>query len=499
MKRFFLLLAILTSCVPAFAGWTPPVRISEAGWQNTVYNTTLIAISDSVLHVVEDKEAPDDSIRYQRSTDWGNNWLPSMVLPQRSITSGSWGPSLVARDSLIFVSWSNSDNVGPYYGNIAFRKSDNLGQSWSPSLKILAPDIENIPLQTMGQIDSFIYIIYHDYVSNTDTLRFNIVRSYDQGQTWSSPSEIFRGFYLSNMQTVGVGNTIHLAWSGELEPNYVGPIYYAKSTDGGLTWSDNIDLRQTNVNIGTAVDLARDEHGNLVACWMDYRFSPYMTTGDIFCRISTDTGQTWQDEIQLTNLHLSDSPKAAWQGNTIGVVYIDNRDYDSSREELYFRKSTNNGASWQDEERLTDDANDDGWPSLAILNERIFLTYSLHIPNGWDPEQIQGVYFRRYDPEPDEIGEGLNQPKDMALELAAYPNPFNSSTTISYYLPYKSTASLQIFNILGQQVYSKNLGLQSAGEHNISVDLAFCPSGIYFVRMETDRGYSNNIKILLLK
>lgn len=80
------------------------------------------------------------------------------------------------------------------------------------------------------------------------------------------------------------------------------------------------------------------------------------------------------------------------------------------------------------------------------------------------------------------------------LELAQnYPNPFSSSTTISYNLSKQLSVSISIYNILGQEVRAFTVGRQEAGAHGIRWDgrdnagKRIAP-GIYFCRLQTNDG-----------
>ncbi len=77
-----------------------------------------------------------------------------------------------------------------------------------------------------------------------------------------------------------------------------------------------------------------------------------------------------------------------------------------------------------------------------------------------------------------------------------YPNPFNNSTTIRFQLDVESVIDLEIFNILGEKVRTFPDIIQdqlfSAGWHEISWDGRdnnglLLTSGIYFIRLKTDR------------
>jgi hypothetical protein len=66
-----------------------------------------------------------------------------------------------------------------------------------------------------------------------------------------------------------------------------------------------------------------------------------------------------------------------------------------------------------------------------------------------------------------------------------YPNPFNSTTLISFDLPWASNARLDVFDIQGRLVanlFDKSL---PAGRHRISWNAGRLPSGIYFYRLSS--------------
>ncbi len=91
------------------------------------------------------------------------------------------------------------------------------------------------------------------------------------------------------------------------------------------------------------------------------------------------------------------------------------------------------------------------------------------------------------------------KPKQITLEQN-YPNPFNPSTNITFILPKRETVSLDIYNILGQNV-GKILSHQAlpAGSHTYRFDATNLPSGIYFYRLESSSGTVETRKMTLLK
>lgn len=86
----------------------------------------------------------------------------------------------------------------------------------------------------------------------------------------------------------------------------------------------------------------------------------------------------------------------------------------------------------------------------------------------------------------DETGEEL-LPEEFSL-FQNYPNPFNPSTTIKFSIPKRSDVTIQIYNVLGQEVAMLVNERLSAGEHSVSWNgLNYkgesAATGVYFYRL----------------
>jgi hypothetical protein len=79
-----------------------------------------------------------------------------------------------------------------------------------------------------------------------------------------------------------------------------------------------------------------------------------------------------------------------------------------------------------------------------------------------------------------------------------FPNPFNPSTTIRYFLPHKSAVRLVVFNLLGQTVADLVQEVQQEGEHAAEFDASSQTSGMYFCRLVADEHVAT-MKVLLIK
>jgi len=91
-------------------------------------------------------------------------------------------------------------------------------------------------------------------------------------------------------------------------------------------------------------------------------------------------------------------------------------------------------------------------------------------------------------------------PQTIMLEQN-YPNPFNPTTTISFSLPDIATVSLNVYNILGEEVVQLLRNEErEEGVHEIEFNAFNLSSGVYFYRLVVNNGeFIQTKKILLLK
>ncbi len=86
---------------------------------------------------------------------------------------------------------------------------------------------------------------------------------------------------------------------------------------------------------------------------------------------------------------------------------------------------------------------------------------------------------------------------DFVLEQN-FPNPFNPITTIKYQIPHRSTVSLKVYDIIGNQMVELVNEEQEVGYYNAEFNASNLPSGVYFYRIQAS-SFIETKKMLLLK
>jgi len=88
-------------------------------------------------------------------------------------------------------------------------------------------------------------------------------------------------------------------------------------------------------------------------------------------------------------------------------------------------------------------------------------------------------------------------PNELKL-LQNFPNPFNPTTQIRYYLPASTYVKLVVYNSLGQQVADLVDAFEYAGDHLLRFDGSNLTSGIYFITLRAE-SISLTKKIVLMR
>ena len=95
----------------------------------------------------------------------------------------------------------------------------------------------------------------------------------------------------------------------------------------------------------------------------------------------------------------------------------------------------------------------------------------------------------------------LNVSYDVPVEFVLsqnFPNPFNPSTRISYFVPEESFVSIKVYDFLGREVTTLVNETKSTGSYEFTFDASNLPSGTYFYTMIADN-YLATKKMILLK
>ena len=175
------------------------------------------------------------------------------------------------------------------------------------------------------------------------------------------------------------GDTVHVVWYDNRDGNY--EIYYKRSTDNGINWGP--DTRLTD-NSASSEYPALAVSGSFVhIVWYDFRDGNY----EIYYKHSTDGGTNWEADVQLTfNSYPSYCPSLSVSNSIVSVVWIDGRD---SNWEIYYKRSTDKGITWDSDTRLTNASSDSFNPSVSVTGSNVNVVWYDRRDGNY------GIYYRR--------------------------------------------------------------------------------------------------------
>ncbi len=83
--------------------------------------------------------------------------------------------------------------------------------------------------------------------------------------------------------------------------------------------------------------------------------------------------------------------------------------------------------------------------------------------------------------------------------VSAFPNPFNSTTTITVGLPISSFVRLDVYNVLGQNVATVVQGSYDKGFHEFTFQAEGLANGIYFMTLDVNNYEPQLFKVIFIK
>ncbi len=130
------------------------------------------------------------------------------------------------------------------------------------------------------------------------------------------------------------------------------------------------------------------------------------------------------------------------------------------------------------------------WDAIGIDQGPQVLMIENHLSNSiwWrfmqHPDIVAGLAAADFTPLPTAVDPPLPS-RDAELFLAAAPNPFRGSTTISYRLASPAHVRLTLFDLQGRQVATLVDETRSAGDHSVPLGSAGLAAGVYHYRLDT--------------
>jgi len=288
------------------ATWNTPTIIYPGGRTTGQWDAQIVVdpVDGRTVYASWLQNGKSDTV-VAKSTDSGVTWL---VVTADSTNAGTDKPILVVRGQDVYVAFNHAQKE--------WVAASHDGGATFTAANVNAPSKLGWSLSGGGAIDAsgnvhFSWAGYKQSGGAKGPVYLYVSKSADGGRTWTTTPIDVSGAppdcsayscgwaYLGAqmVMTADSGGTLYLLWNasaGDKAPNRV---YFAKSTNGGATWSTKVDVSTapsgTHHNFPAVVAGAA---GDVRISWMDNRGGLWNT----YYRSSTDGGATWSPEVDLS-------------------------------------------------------------------------------------------------------------------------------------------------------------------------------------------------------
>jgi BNR repeat-like domain/Secretion system C-terminal sorting domain len=297
MKTFSILIAVLTLSINIFS------QIEDIAYlpvQNSadIYNESAPVMLSEDEVIIFYVNSTQDTIFFTISRDSGNNWETprAVITDELDILQLYYHiTALRSTSGRIFLAWAIKNEAMLIY-------SDDNGTTWSEPQVFISVGNPAFPRRinslNFSQLDDGRILIGFDVIKRTIFFK----QSSDDGVTWSDePTEVYSSsFMVSGLNVVNpTGENLLAVFESNLGSSM--GIYKLISTDNGLTWSDTIRIVNTELN-ETRPKVVKRSDGSLLLSFVreDSTKIPNYSQNDIYYMISSDGGETWQEEKRFT-------------------------------------------------------------------------------------------------------------------------------------------------------------------------------------------------------
>jgi len=263
----------------------------------------------------------------------------------------------------------------------------------------------------------------------------------------------------------------------------------------GLALGDNFIINDDTTNAAQYnPDITVDASGVAIVAWDDRR-NPNNIYYQRFLNIGSIAGFSVEGSNTIISNETQYCSNIRVEMNNQQDFVISFSKYNNGSSDIFFKAFNNDGSEHSD--IVVASTNTDRqqiYPDMAFAGDKIY--------NTWQDNHLYGVGYDIYANVFDwsDVVAGTESiqstiPVDYNLSQN-YPNPFNPTTNINFALPNHTKVKIDIFNALGQKVYTLLNSTKSAGKHTVEFNGSNIASGIYYYRIQA--GNFNQVKKMIL-
>ncbi|MBS1514349.1 MAG: T9SS type A sorting domain-containing protein [Bacteroidetes bacterium] len=327
------------------------------GSSNAISNTGSLFISEGVYV----------------TTDGGNSWFGSDTLQGTPVGNhgGDPGPT-IDKDGRIHMT-----HLGYTTSGMFANYSTNNGITWSANFTIESGSVDKNLAGTDDNPSSPFYgRSYCVYTTFSSPYPARCSYTSNGGVSWSSPITMVtpQSGYIARGEDVATGpnGEVYACWSNTVGSNPEDFLSFAKSTDGGVSFTGANNVVDMNgllvfgtgfapygIRMNSFPRMAVDKTGGprngwIYICSSQKNLTPAGTDADIVMWKSTNGGANWSPAVRVNQDPLNNGKLQFYnaicvdQTGGINIVYYDNRNTAADSCEVMMSRSVDGGSTWTD-------------------------------------------------------------------------------------------------------------------------------------------------------
>ena len=283
---------------------------------------------------------------------------------------GAFAAIAIDRVGGVYVAYQGVAEIhGEYYSHVYFSYSHDYGSSWSESFRVNDNDNASVvcdtPTIAVDPLTGHVFVAWKD--NRTGVAKVYVDKSTDQGVSFGTDALVYDWtydtMYMGYPRTVnievGLDGKVYVAWIMYEGANpYDCDIFFAKSTDGGQTFS-------TPANVNPVEDEARHYHPWIAVSTDGTIYVTYAkrnsTSVGVYLSRSQNGGASFGPPVRIDDEDTGTRYRGGVQiiiapDGVLHATWTDGRAGDGTQYmDIYYAKSSDGGASFSPNIRVNDD------------------------------------------------------------------------------------------------------------------------------------------------
>jgi len=307
-----------------------------------------------------------------------------------SITSGATlqelglglDPSIAIDGQNVFVAWRDAIGAlcsgGSCFNDVFFIKSANNGQTFGAKINV-SNDVGSSLYPLVATAGTNIYIAWQSSPS-FDPEDIYFARSIDGGLTFSSPINLSSNGGFSRYHMIAAeGSNVYVVWQDDTPGNT--EIFFSRSIDYGATFGPIINLSSSSASSGSiSMSLTG---GAIYVAWIEGEAVP----NGMIVRRSIDGGANFEERYIIA---AKPGSRVIFDNNNVYAVWLEKVPKVKSTPsnwETFFARSTDGGVTFSQAVNLSNNPTESRYPDISVSGSNVYVAWQDGGGN-----YIKGVY-----------------------------------------------------------------------------------------------------------